>query len=239
MIHAEACPELKAFCEYLDLPVSSTLMGLGNFLSDYRLSLGMPGTGYANLALYNSDVLICVGCRLNDRVTGKLEAFAPGAKLVHIDVDASEISKCLSAVVPIVVTCVGLHRIFTAQYYNFKKPRTLITSGGLGTMGFVLPAAIGVKMAMPQRKVVCIDGDSSFLMNVQELYTAVRYRIPVVVAVLKNHNLGMMGQWQHIFFEQRHSHSNLACPLYDQVANAFGALGRRLERPEELAKSLR
>ncbi len=309
VIHAQACDELKALAEYLDIPVTSTLMGLGNIPSDHRLSLGMPGmhgTGYANLALYNSDVLICVGCRLDDRVTGKLEAFAPGAKLVHIDVDASEISKCLPAAVPIVgdakpvlaallagarawesrpdfsawhkvlatwrhkypmgyrqkdgvilpqqavqeinalmgeddivVTGVGQHQMFTAQYYKFKKPRTLITSGGLGTMGFGLPAAIGAKVAMPERQVVCIDGDGSFLMNVQELCTAVRYRIPVVVAVLKNGNLGMVRQWQHMFFEQRHSQSNLACPPYDQVARAFGALGRRVERPEDLASSLR
>ncbi|MFH1034234.1 MAG: biosynthetic-type acetolactate synthase large subunit [Pseudomonadota bacterium] len=309
VIHAQACDELKALAEYLDLPVTSTLMGLGNFPSAHPLSLGMPGmhgTGYANLALYNSDVLICVGCRLDDRVTGKLEAFAPNAKLIHIDVDASEISKCLPALVPIVgdakpvlaallegarawesrpdfgawhkvmatwrqkypmgfrqkdgvilpqqavqeinalmgeddivVTGVGQHQMFTAQYYNFKKPRTLITSGGLGTMGFGLPAAIGAKVALPQRRVVCIDGDGSFLMNVQELCTAVRYRIPVVVVVLKNGNLGMVRQWQHMFFEQRHSQSNLACPPYDQVAAAFGALGRRVERPEDLSPSLR
>ncbi|MBI4797151.1 MAG: biosynthetic-type acetolactate synthase large subunit [Desulfarculus sp.] len=309
VIHAEASAELKALAEYLDIPVTSTLMGLGNFPGDHPLSLGMPGmhgTGYANLALYNSDVLICLGCRLDDRVTGQLESFAPNAKLVHIDVDASEISKCLPAAVPIVgdakpvlaallagaqawesrpdfaawhkvmatwrhkypmgfrqkdgvilpqqavqeiaalmgeedivVTGVGQHQMFTAQYYTFRRPRTLITSGGLGTMGFGLPAAIGAKVARPERRVVCIDGDGSFLMNVQELCTAVRYRIPVVVAVLKNYNLGMVRQWQHMFFEQRHSQSNLACPPYDQVAKAFGALGRRVERPEELAGSLR
>ncbi len=309
VIHAEACAELKEFAEILDIPVTSTLMGLGNIPTDHRLSLRMPGmhgTGYANLALYNSDVIICVGCRLDDRVTGKLDEFAPHAKLVHIDVDASEISKCLPAAVPvvgdaklvlramiegarawegrpdfsawhkvidtwkakypmgyrakdgvilpqqavqeldailtdddIVVTGVGQHQMFTAQYHTIRKPRTFITSGGLGTMGFGLPAAMGAKIARPDRRVVCVDGDGSFLMNVQELATAVRYRVPVVSMVLKNSHLGMVRQWQHMFFEQRHSQSDLCTPPYEKVAEAFGALGRRVDRPEDLAPALR
>ncbi len=309
IIHASASQELKELAELLNLPVTTTLMGLGGLPSRHRLNLGMPGmhgAGYANLALHNSDVILCVGCRLSDRVTGRLESFAPKAKLIHVDVDASELSKNLPAAVPIVgdaravlraliegvkawdsrpdlepwhkviatwkqrypmayhqkdgviapqqavrevsdlmgsqdivVTGVGQHQMFTAQYYDFRNPRTFISSGGLGTMGFGLPAAIGAKLACPERQVVCIDGDGSFLMTIQELVTAVRYRIPLVVVVLKNNVLGMVRQWQHMFYGERHSQSDLATPDYDKVAQAFGALGRRVERPEEVTPALR
>jgi acetolactate synthase-1/2/3 large subunit len=309
VIHAGAHAELKEFAELLDLPVTTTLMGLGGFPSRHPLCLGMPGmhgTGYANLALHNSDVILCVGCRLDDRVTGKLEAFAPQARLIHVDVDASEIGKTLAVAVPIVgdakaalaalakgaaawesrpdygawhkniatwkarfpmgyrakdgvilpqqvveqvsglmgdtdivVTGVGQHQMFTCQYYDFRAPRTLISSGGLGTMGYGLPAAIGAKVACPDKNVFLIDGDGSFLMNIQELATAVRYRVPVVAAVLKNTHLGMVRQWQDMFFEQRLSQSSLEPPDYDKVAIAFGALGRRVQRPEELEPALR
>ncbi len=309
IIHSDACAELRALAELLQIPVATTLLGLGCFASDHPLSLRMPGmhgTGYANLALHNSDVIICVGSRLDDRVTGRLERFAPGAKLIHVDVDPSEISKCLPALVPIVgdakqvlsamlqgarawerrpdfsawhkviatwkqrypmgyvqrdgvikpqqaieclngllddedivVTGVGQHQMFTAQYYNFRRPRTFITSGGLGTMGFGLPAAIGAKLAKPERRVLCVDGDGSFLMNIQEICTAVRYRVPVVSMVLKNSHLGMVRQWQGMFFDQRYAQTQLAPPPYDQVAQAFGALGRKVERPEDLLPALR
>jgi acetolactate synthase-1/2/3 large subunit len=139
----------------------------------------------------------------------------------------------------IVVTGVGQHQMFTAQYYNFRRPRTFITSGGLGTMGFGLPAAIGAKLAKPERRVLCVDGDGSFLMNIQELCTAVRYRVPVVIMVLKNSHLGMVRQWQGMFFDQRYAQTQLAPPPYDQVAQAFGALGRKVERPEDLLPALR
>jgi len=307
--HAGAHRELMELAELLDLPVTTTLMGLGNFPSRHRLNLGMPGmhgTGYANLALHNCDLILCVGCRLDDRVVGKLETFAPKAKLIHIDVDASEISKIMPAAVPIVgdakpvlqalvkgarawekrpdlqawhkaiaewknrfpmgyrskdgvimpqevveqisdlsgdqdilVTGVGQHQMFACQYYNFRNPRTWITSGGLGTMGFGLPAAIGAKVGCPDKQVVLVDGDGSFLMNVQELVTAVRYQIPVVAVVLKNTHLGMVRQWQTLFFEDRRSQSGLCPPPYDQVAQAFGALGRRVERPEEVTPALK
>jgi len=309
VIHAEAADDLLALAEALHVPVVSTLMGLGNFPIDHGLALGMPGmhgTGYAILSLYHCDVMICVGTRLDDRITGKLDEFAPWAKLVHIDIDASEIGKNVPAVVPIVghakpilkelvrgvkgwesvpdwspwrgrveawrkeyelgytqkentvmpqhviqeidgllddeaivVTGVGQHQMWTAQYYTFRQPRTFLTSGGLGTMGFGLPAAIGAKLAAPQKPVVCIDGDGCFLMNIQELTTAVRYRVPVVVAVLNNQYLGMVRQWQHLFFDDRYAETALTPPPYERVAQAFGALGKRVERPEEVRPALK
>ena len=309
VIHAEAADELRELAELLRVPVVSTLMGLGNFPRDHRLSLGMPGmhgTGYANLALHYCDVMLCVGTRLDDRITGKLDEFAPQARVIHIDIDASEIGKNVPAVVPIVghakpvlkaliegvkrwdsvpdwtpwwgqierwkrefplryrekadviapqrvieeldelldddaiiTTGVGQHQMWAAQYYTFTRPRTLLTSGGLGTMGFGLPAAIGAKLAAPERTVVCVDGDGSLLMTVQELATAVSYRVPIVEVVINNCALGMVKQWQHLFFERRYAESLLKPPPFDRVAQAFGALGRRVEKPEELPGALK
>jgi len=309
VIIAGACAELRSLAEGLNIPVTSTLMGLGNFPRSHPLSLGMPGmhgTGYANLALHHCDLLLCVGCRLDDRVTGQVDRFAPHAKLIHIDVDASEIGKILPSHAPIVgdakpvlksladqaaawqvrpdyslwlkqieqykrahplsyqlkdgvimpqqaievlgrilpedtiiATGVGQHQMFTAQYYPFEKPRRFITSGGLGSMGFGLPAALGAKLGCPRSTVVCIDGDGSFLMNIQELATAVRYRIGVVTVVLNNSCLGMVRQWQELFYDNRLSETKLQCPAYDKVAQAFGGLGRRVERPAELEPAIK
>ena len=308
VIQAGASAELLALAEALDIPVTSTLMGLGNFPADHRLSLGMPGmhgTGYANLALGQCDALLCVGTRLDDRITGQPHGFAPRARLIHIDVDASEINKILPCHVPIVgdarpvlsalgkraarldprpdygewrrevdgfkrrfpmgyrrlsealmpqevieavgrvegdpviVTGVGQHQMFTAQYYPFKSPRSFITSGGLGTMGFGLPAALGAKLGRPDESVICIDGDGSFLMNVQELATAVRYRIGVVVVIVNNTYLGMVRQWQDMFLDRRRSETRLEPPPYDRVARAFGGKGRRVSRPDELEPALK
>jgi acetolactate synthase-1/2/3 large subunit len=310
VIHAGAAAELRRLAEALSAPVATTLMGLGAFPSRHPLSLGMPGmhgTAYANLALHHSDLILVVGCRLDDRVTGKVESFAPQARIVHIDVDASEIGKILPAAVPleadakpalkalvqgvsawesrpdhgpwleqirawqrqypmtyreregiiapqrvveelgrllaaeddaILVTGVGQHQMFAAQFFPFSRPRSFITSGGLGTMGFGLPAAIGAQMGRPQARVVCLDGDGSFLMTIQELATAVRYRVPVVSVILNNSYLGMVRQWQEMFFDRRLSQVELAPPPYHQVARAFGGLGRRVERPEELEAGL-
>ncbi len=308
VLHAEASDELKAFAEALDIPVVSTLMGLGNFPIDHPLSLGMPGmhgTGYAIKALHQCDLMLCVGTRLDDRITGKLDEFAPWASVIHVDIDASEISKNVPAVVPIVghakpvlreltrgaaswedrpdwspwhkqlnawrrefplsyreksdwilpqqvveavddllddeaivSTGVGQHQMWTAQYYTFRKPRTWLTSGGLGTMGYGFPAAIGAKLARPESAVVCIDGDGSFVMTMQELVTAVRYRVPVVVAIVNNAFLGMVRQWQHLFFDNRFAETEMAPPPFAKIAEAFGALGRRVERPEDLRPSL-
>jgi acetolactate synthase-1/2/3 large subunit len=307
IIHAGASAELMSLAETLQIPVTSTLMGLGNFPIEHPLSLGMPGmhgTGYANLALRHCDLLLAVGTRLDDRVTGRIEGFAPRANLIHVDVDASEINKILPCAVPVVgdaksvlaalvkgasamterpdhgpwlatvesfkrrfplgyrsregvlaaprvveavgrlddeaviVTGVGQHQMFTALYYPFKRPRTFISSGGLGTMGFGLPAALGAKLGRPEDTVICLDGDGSFLMNVQELATAVRYRIGVVVVILNNTYLGMVRQWQDMFMDKRRSQTGLQTPPYDRVAQAFGAYGRRVERPEELEPAL-
>ncbi|ADK83712.1 acetolactate synthase, large subunit, biosynthetic type [Desulfarculus baarsii DSM 2075] len=308
VIHAGAHESLRKLAELTGFPVSTTLMGLGGLPADHPLSLGMPGmhgTGYANLAIYNADLLLVVGCRLDDRVTGNVAKFSPGSKVIHVDVDASEIGKNLECQVPIVgdagqalaqllagaqawperpdttawrkqidqwkkkypmvypksddviapqwaiqevgkllapedivVTGVGQHQMFVAQYYPFRRPRTMISSGGLGTMGFGLPAAIGAQMGAPERQVVCFDGDGSFLMNIQELATAVRYRVPLVAVVLNNAWLGMVAQWQRMFYDRRMSQSETAAPPYDKVAQAFGALGKRVERPEEFVPAM-
>ena len=310
VVHAGAHEELRMLAEALEAPVATTLMGLGVFPAGHRLHLGMPGmhgTPWANLALHHADVLVIVGSRLDDRVTGKVEHFAPEAKVIHIDVDASEIGKILDAHVPveadarpalralaegvkawekrpdlsawheqiaewrrrypmtyperdgliapqrvveelgavldeedIVATGVGQHQMFVAQYYPFRRPRKLITSGGLGTMGFGLPAAIGAAVATKgSARVVCIDGDGSMLMNIQELATAVRYKVGVVVIVMNNSLLGMVAQWQRMFYEGRLSASTLSPPRFDRLAQAFGAAGRRVSRPEELVEGLR
>lgn len=308
VIQGDASEELKRFAEQFNIPVTSTLMGLGNFPVDHELSLGMPGmhgTGYANLALYNADAILVIGSRLDDRITGQADRFCPNAKLIHVDIDASEINKIVPCLVPVVghakpalkamlkladdaqpapdysgwlkqiadwkrehamvyprregiiapqevvemlgrilgeeatiVTGVGQHQMYTAQYYPFRRPRSLITSGGLGTMGFGLPAALGAKLGTPERDVVCIDGDGSFLMNIQELATAVRYNIGIVVVILNNSYLGMVRQWQDMFLDGRRSETLLSSVPYDQVAKAFGGLGRRVERPEEVVGAL-
>jgi acetolactate synthase-1/2/3 large subunit len=308
VIQGDASEELRQFAERLKIPVTSTLMGMGNFPVDHELSLGMPGmhgTGYANLALYNADAILVIGSRLDDRITGQVDRFCPNAKLIHVDIDASEINKIISCIVPVVghakptlkamlkliddwqstpdytkwlkqiadwkkeyvmvyprregviapqevvemigrildaeatiVTGVGQHQMYTAQYYPFRRPRSLITSGGLGTMGFGLPAALGAKLGAPERDVVCIDGDGSFLMNIQELATAVRYKIGVVVVILNNSYLGMVRQWQDMFLDGRRSETLLSSVPYDKVAIAFGGLGRRVERPEEFSGAM-
>jgi acetolactate synthase-1/2/3 large subunit len=307
VVSGEASGALREFARTWQLPVTTSLMGLGAYPADDALSLGMlgmHGTGYANLAIHESDLLVVVGSRLDDRITGQREKFAPRAKLIHVDVDASEIGKILACDVPIVghsrpvleaflkegtdrerpdlsgwhtriadmkscypvkyrtaegviaapmvieelgrqldpdavvATGVGQHQMFTALFFPFRQPRTCITSGGLGTMGYGLPAAIGAKLACPDRTVACIDGDGSFLMNIQELATAVRYRVPVVVTVLNNGYLGMVKQWQELFFDNRLAESKTAPPPYDKVAQAFGALGRRVERPDELSEAI-
>ena len=309
VISAGASDLALGLAEKLDLPVVSTLMGLGGFPGCHRLFLGlagMHGLGPANLALLRADLILCLGCRLADRLTGRADLFAAKAKLVQVDIDPSEIGKNLPADVPIVghlkptltallagaetweqrpdlsgwhgrilgwqkrfpqgyraesglippqavieelaglldgeaviTTGVGQHQMWTAQYYPFQKPRTFITSGGLGTMGFGLPAAIGAQVGRPQARVVCVDGDGSFLMTIQELSTAVRYRLPIMTVIIRNSSLGMVRQWQRFFLDRRYAQTTLEPPPFSQVAQAFGALGRRVRRPDDLLPALK
>ena len=264
-----ASAELKEMAEKCRIPVTTTLMGMGAFPGISYLSLGMlgmHGTRYANYAIGECDVLIAVGVRFDDRVTGKLETFAPNAKIIHIDIDAAEIGKNVAVDIPIVgdvkealqallprlesreelgewhqmiarwkdefplrygkpsegrimpqhvvekiydltqgdaiiTTEVGQNQMWAAQYYQYKDPRTFISSGGLGTMGYGFPAAIGAKIACPDKTVIDIAGDGSIQMNIQELGTAVQYKIPVVICILNNQYLGMVRQWQELFMK--------------------------------------
>lgn len=311
IIHSGASPELKEFAEMLNIPVTLTLMGLGGFPADNPLflgMLGMHGTFQANMAVDNSDLIIGIGARFDDRVTGKVEEFAKGAKIIHIDIDPSSISKNIQVDIPIVgdakqilkdmisyikknyrdkietfrnsmrpwlkqikewaekhpltynmsskkikpqyvverlyeitkgkaiiTTEVGQNQMWAAQFYKFTKPRTFLTSGGLGTMGYGLPAAIGAQIARPDALVIDIAGDGSILMNIQELATAVQYRLPIKVAILNNRFLGMVRQWQELFYGRRYSMTCLNCqPDFVKLAEAFGAVGFRAEKPGEV-----
>ena len=306
--------ELKELAEYTDLPVTMTLMGLGSFPGTHKLSLGMPGmhgTYYANKAIQESDLLIAIGMRFDDRVTGKIDAFAPHAKIIHIDIDPTSIRKNVRVDIPIVgdvksvltvlnkvlkeevkeqwgevrkawmkqidgwrkerpltytysnevikpqfvvekiydltkgdaiiTTEVGQNQMWTAQFYKFDKPRTLLTSGGLGTMGYGFPAAIGAQLAHPNKLVIDIAGDGSIQMNIQELATAVINKLPVKVAIINNRYLGMVRQWQELFFKERYSHTKLdeSVPDFVKIAEAYGAVGLRATKPSEVEPVLK
>jgi acetolactate synthase-1/2/3 large subunit len=313
IISSNASKELSLFAERLGIPVTMTLMGLGGFPGNHPLSLGMlgmHGTYRANMAVMESDLLIAIGSRFDDRVTGKIEAFAPQAKIIHIDIDPTSISKNVRVDLPIVGDCkrilskmlsllededidsfkegldkwhhqieklkvlhnmnyeqkdiikpqyvvekiyeltkgdaiisteVGQNQMWAAQYYQFIKPRTLLTSGGLGTMGYGFPAAIGAQVAFPNKLVIDIAGDGSFQMNSQELATAVQYQLPIKVAILNNHYLGMIRQWQEFFYGKRYASSSLerVSPDFVKLAEAYGAIGLRATRPEEVVPTLK
>ena len=295
--------ELLQLAELLMAPVCNTLTGLGGFPGNHPLSLGMlgmHGTKYANYAVSECDLLIAVGARFDDRVTGDVETFAPEARIIHIDIDPAEIGKNVRVDIPVVgdvkrvlrqllkslqprlneawrdkimawkkeyplnycekgclkpqaiireicrqtegkariTTEVGQHQMWTAQYYTFTRPRSFITSGGLGTMGFGLPAAIGVQVGCPDELVFDIAGDGSIQMNIQELCTAVNYDLPVNVAILNNGYLGMVRQWQELFYNRRYSQSELLNPDFVKLAEAYGAEGIRVTRPSELAPAI-
>ncbi|MDH4225572.1 MAG: biosynthetic-type acetolactate synthase large subunit [Deltaproteobacteria bacterium] len=304
VIISEAHRELAALAEKGSIPVATTLMGRGAIPDSHPLALhmlGMHGTAYANWAVGEADLLIAVGTRFDDRVTGNLARFAPHAKVVHLEMDPAEIHKNRHADVavqgdakealsrllegiqrnarqewvaritewktqeplrydpagplkpqyileqlaettgmePIFVTDVGQHQMWAAQFLPFKRPRQWLTSGGLGTMGFGLPAAIGAKVANPKQDVWVISGDGSFQMNLQELATATLYDIPVKIALFNNGSLGMVKQWQTLFYNERYEGVHLKdVPDFKLLAEAYGAVGIRVNTPEEVRPAL-
>ena len=305
VISSNASNELRVLAEKANIPVTMTLLGLGSYDQTRPESLdmlGMHGSAYANYAVQECDLLIAVGARFDDRVTGKIATFAPKAKIIHIDIDPASISKNVRVDIPvvgdakeilidltkevehcerkewfakiadwkkkfpfrydrdsgtikpqyvieeicrqtknkaIVTTGVGQNQMWTAQFYKFTRPRQLISSGGLGTMGFGLPAAIGAQIADPKATVVDIDGDHSFNMTMTELATAVEHQLPIKVAILNNGFMGMPRQWQELFYGKRYAMSYLANPDYATVAGAFGAVGLRVDKKEDVAKAVK
>lgn len=313
VVLGEASEELTEFTRLLDYPITNTLMGLGAYpATDKQFvgMLGMHGTYEANMAMHESDVIIAIGARFDDRVTGKLDEFCPYAKIIHIDIDPASISKTVKKIaIPIVgdvkpvlkqlIECVkegkkkpnkksleawwkqidewrainsleydrnsdlikpqyvieqlyevtkgdayvtsdvGQHQMWAAQYYHFDKPRRWINSGGLGTMGFGLPAAIGVKLAFPDSDVACVTGEASIQMCIQELSTALQYKTPVKIINMNNRYMGMVRQWQEFSYESRYSHSYMdTIPDFVKLAEAYGHVGIRIDKPEQVRPAL-
>ena len=308
VILSNGAEALTSLARKLNIPVTCTLMGLGAFPATDPLWLGMVGmhgTYAANLAINNCDVLMCVGARFDDRVTGRLAAFAPKARIVHIDIDPTSIRKNVEVHVPVVGDCrlalegiaeiceaklenkdwagehaawiaavaewkaskplcyqcngnikpqsviealyditggdaiiateVGQHQMWVAQFYSFTKPRTLLTSGGLGTMGYGFPASVGAQFAFPDKKVIAVAGDASLQMNIQELATVVANKLPIKVVILNNRYLGMVRQWQELFYNNNYSSTNMeAQPDFVKLAEAYGAEGYRIEKAEDM-----
>ncbi|TBR17508.1 biosynthetic-type acetolactate synthase large subunit [bacterium] len=304
VITSGAHKELRKLAETIKAPLTWTLMGIGCFPAEHELALGMlgmHGTAYANHAIMESDLIIAVGARFDDRVTGRLDAFAPHAKIIHIDIDPSSISKNVKVDVPIVgdaknilgelleqikdipdtsmwlktvdgwkkkypmrykvdgklkpqyvveqiyevtkgeaiiVTEVGQNQMWAAQWYKYNHPRTFISSGGLGTMGFGFPAAMGVKVGCPDKIVFDIAGDGSIQMNIQELATCVYNKINVKVAILNNGYLGMVRQWQELFYNRRYSQVCITSPDFVKLAESYGAVGIRVTKKEEVRPAI-
>lgn len=315
VILANAATELTALARTLQFPVTTTLMGLGAFPENDPLALkmlGMHGAYAANMAMTHSDLILAVGARFDDRVTGKIATFAPHAKIIHIDVDPTSIRKNVRVDLPIVgdvkdvlvkmndclkgqnekvtaqhsameawhedisgwkakhpisykqststikpqyviqklrelseddaimATDVGQHQMWVAQFFEFHQPRTLLTSGGLGTMGFGIPSAMGAQAAYPKRQVICVCGDGGVQMNMQELATMVQHRLPVKIVVLNNNFLGMVRQWQELFFDKRYSQTCLELPMdFAKIAEAYGAKGLKADKPSEVEQVIK
>ncbi|MBM3249171.1 MAG: biosynthetic-type acetolactate synthase large subunit, partial [Candidatus Omnitrophica bacterium] len=295
---------LRELAEKIQAPVTWTLMGIGGFPATHKLSLGMlgmHGTGYANHAIMGADVIIAVGARFDDRVTGRIDSFAPGAKVIHIDIDPSSISKNIRVDVPIVgdakniigelleqlkkapdvgdwhkevealkkkyplkykddgkikpqyvveqiyeltngdaiiTTEVGQNQMWAAQWYKYDYPRTFISSGGLGTMGFGFPAALGAKVGCPDKQVIDIAGDGSIQMNIQEIGTCVANKINVKIVILNNGYLGMVRQWQELFYKRRYSQVSITSPDFVKLADSYGAVGIKVTKKEEVRPAI-
>jgi acetolactate synthase-1/2/3 large subunit len=314
-LFSDAADEIREMAELTQIPVTMTLMGLGSFPGTHPLSmgmLGMHGSYWSNMAMHHADLLIAVGARFDDRVTGKLSEFSPVARVIHIDIDPTSIKKNVHAHIPIVgdvrtvlkqlnillrsldgnvnerkqqlkpwhnqieewkknhpfkyeqddkaikpqyvieklfemthndgivATDVGQHQMWAAQYFKGKKPRTFITSGGLGTMGFGFPAALGAQRAYPDKLVMCITSEGSFQMNLQELATAVIYKLPVKIVMLNNGHHGMVRQWQDLFYEGRYASSVLGkIPDFLKLGEAYGIPGWRAEKPADVESVIR
>lgn len=312
VILSDAAQELTEFVQLLNFPITNTLMGLGAYpASDEQFvgMLGMHGTYEANNAMHECDVLIAIGARFDDRVTGNLESFCPHAKIIHLDIDPSSIAKNVKVDIPIVgdvkivlsdliktfqkldkkpdvqalkswwsqikawqaknclrydhnsalikpqfvveklyeltqgnafvTSDVGQHQMWVAQYYKFDQPRRWINSGGLGTMGFGLPAAMGVQLAYPKATVACVTGEASIQMCIQELSTCLQYMLPIKIVNLNNRYMGMVRQWQEFFYESRYSHSYVdALPDFVKLAESYGHVGMRIEKPSDVEAAM-
>ena len=312
VVISEASAELTEFTRMLNYPITNTLMGLGAYpATDNQFvgMLGMHGTYEANMAMHECDVLIAIGARFDDRVTGKLAEFCPAAKIVHIDIDPASISKNVRVDIPIVgdvknvllelnkliaeggtktdksaiekwwaqindwrakeclyydrnsdlikpqyvieklweqtrgdayiTSDVGQHQMFAAQFYKFDEPRRWINSGGLGTMGFGLPAAMGVQLAFPDSRVACVTGEASIQMCIQELSTCMQYGLPIKIINLNNRYMGMVRQWQEFTYEGRYSMSYMeALPDFQKLAESYGHVGMKIEKPSDVEGAL-